>query len=131
MARPTNDAIDDDIVGRCPNWDTIISWSNNAIQDLNVVHICLQMDAIGVGAGSRASDGNPLNQDSVGVIELQMHLRRIFDCDTKHLHICSTKEANSLHPPTHVLNNKIDITMTKALMHTKLHYSKGWNATTT
>jgi len=55
------------------------------------------MDPISVGACSRAINRNPLNNYSIGVVELEMHLRRVLDSYAKNSSIGSAKEANALH----------------------------------
>lgn len=83
MPGSTEDVLYDNIIRRGPDGDAIISGPNHTVQDLNVVHLRLQMDPVGVGAEIGAVDRDPLNQHSVGVVELEMDLRRVSDGDAE------------------------------------------------
>lgn len=96
MPGSAQNILDNNIVRSGSNGDTIVSGADDGIQDLHIVHIRLQVDSVGVGAPIRTVDRDPLDQHSVRVVELQMHLRRGTDRDPEDFCIRCSKKTNTL-----------------------------------
>jgi hypothetical protein len=82
---------------KCSLKEGIISTClDDTVQDLEIVHVGLQMDSIGIRTGGGIYNRNPIYKSSVATIDLESYLGRVQERYTENSYICAAKKSNAL-----------------------------------